>query len=275
MSPIVGKSIRFPFQLSIVAWVDLLGYGSMISEAGFNPLHSKAAAAIKRLRAFHECVATHSMKRFPTLVMNDGAVAYRDLSLRSRSVTYDFIIRAWQMFSAIRDLENAAGHPGPRMIIATGFRMRGRRAGIDAVSAQLDSIFTRHGAGLISTEQAIKEASQANRYFDIIPALQANFAFSKAYVADANGKSGGLGGANCFIDLTIFKNSPSCFKLGPTINWQSTTLSLSAAFASVISVPKLKHTQGGPIDVRDGLEIAQHLAGNTDILTTLRKARKP
>jgi len=33
-----------------VCWIDLLGYGAMIAEAGFNPLHPKAAAAMQRLR---------------------------------------------------------------------------------------------------------------------------------------------------------------------------------------------------------------------------------
>ncbi|WP_171946452.1 hypothetical protein [Hyphomicrobium sp. CS1GBMeth3] len=52
-SPIVGKGTSFPFQVSVACWIDLLGYGRMISEAGFNPLHPKAKDAIKRIRRFH------------------------------------------------------------------------------------------------------------------------------------------------------------------------------------------------------------------------------
>jgi len=49
-NPLVRKSASFPFQVAVVCWIDLLGYGAMIAEAGFNPLHPKAAAAMQRLR---------------------------------------------------------------------------------------------------------------------------------------------------------------------------------------------------------------------------------
>ena len=93
--PVVRKSASFPFQVAIVCWIDLLGYGAMIAEADFNPLHGKATEAMRRLRRFHQVVAAHSFRLFPTLVMNDGAAAYRDLSLRSRGPTHDFLMRAW------------------------------------------------------------------------------------------------------------------------------------------------------------------------------------
>ena len=88
--PLVGMKTHFPFQVSICAWVDLLGYGAEIKEAGYNPLDPKAKAAVKRIRHFHQVVADHSLRDFPTLVMNDGATAYRDLSYRTRWTTYDF-----------------------------------------------------------------------------------------------------------------------------------------------------------------------------------------
>ena len=93
-TPKVAKSLSFPFQISVACWIDLLGYGRMISEAAFNPLDARAKIALKRLSRFHEIVASHSNRYFPTLALNDGAVAYRDLSLRSRSVTHDFLVRA-------------------------------------------------------------------------------------------------------------------------------------------------------------------------------------
>ena len=107
--------------------MDLLGYGAMIAEAGFNPLHSKAATALKRLRRFHGIVAQHSGRVFPTLVMNDGAVAYRDLSFRSSSVPTDFIRRTWSLFNEIKREETNHDLPGARMVVAVGFRMGGRQ----------------------------------------------------------------------------------------------------------------------------------------------------
>ena len=43
------------------------GYGAMIAEADFNPLHRKASEAM-RLRRFHAIAASHSFRHFPTLV---------------------------------------------------------------------------------------------------------------------------------------------------------------------------------------------------------------
>jgi hypothetical protein len=198
--PLIRKGATFPFKTAAVAWVDLLGYGAMISDARFNPLHSKASAAIKRLRAFHQQVAECSKRSFPTLVMNDGAVAYRDLSLRTNSVTHEFIVNSWEMFTAIKNAELAAGHPGPRMIIAAGFRMRGRRARIDQTAGHFGDLMARYQAKKISAAQAITEASRITRSLDVIPQLQANFAFTKAYVAESEGKAGGFAGPNCFVD---------------------------------------------------------------------------
>jgi hypothetical protein len=162
--------------------MDLLGYGAMIAEAEFNPLHPKALDALKRLRQFHKTVASLSDRHFPTLVMNDGAAAYRDLSLRSCEPTYEFLLRAWGLFNAIQKEENAGGFPGVRMVVATGFRMRGRRAGIDAMAGHFQSLMKRFQDGSVSATQALREASRIRQPFDIVPQLQANFAFTKAYL---------------------------------------------------------------------------------------------
>jgi len=47
---VIRKSASFPFQISVACWIDLLGYGAIIAQADFNPLHSKAKAALARLR---------------------------------------------------------------------------------------------------------------------------------------------------------------------------------------------------------------------------------
>jgi hypothetical protein len=79
--------------------------------------------------------------------MNDGVVAYRDLSLRARTLTHDFLGRAWGMFEAVRNEEMTNGHPGPRMVLACGFRMLGRRAGLDASRDHFKSIVDRLQSG--------------------------------------------------------------------------------------------------------------------------------
>jgi hypothetical protein len=270
--PVSRSGRTLPFQVAVSAWIDLLGYGKMISEAQFNPLHEKSAAALKRLRTFHERVAQGSKRSFPTLVVNDGAVAYRDLSLRARSVTHDFVVNAWNVFKAIQDAERTAGHPGARMVIAAGFRMRGRRAGMDQSAGHFRDLMERFQNRQISAKQAIAEASRIQRTFDVIPQLQANFAFTKAYVADSDGKAGGLEGPQCFVDLCLFDDPlPPWIELGPSISWRNQRLGLATTFAAIQDIPSCKHTGGGPIGIRDGLQVARHLTGDQNVLQALHK----
>lgn len=272
--PLVGKKNRsFPFLVSTVCWIDLLGYGAMIAEAGFNPLHAKSVAAIGRLRRFHAIVAKHSTRYFPTLVMNDGAVAYRDLSLRTKSVTHDFITRAWALFSEINSEEKASGFPGSRLVLAAGFRLRGRRAGMDATSGHFASLIRRYQIGEISADQAIREAARMRQTFDIVPQLQANFAFTRAYVADSVGAAGGLGGSSFFIDSSLFDvDTLPWIRFGDPIHWSHERLGLHASFLPVIDFPTKSHPGGGPIGLRDGLRVAQQLTNDSDVLRALRSA---
>jgi len=274
--PTVSKGVAFPFQVSVACWIDLLGYGQMISEAGFNPLNKKAKEAIRRIRRFHKTISEHSARYFPTLVMNDGAVAYRDLSMRARSVSHDFLSRSWTLFQAIKAEEAELGHPGARLVLACGFRMRGRRAGLDASRQHLESVIGRLQSGEIDASQAVHEAAAMQPRFDIVPQLQANFAFTKAYVAESSGSAGGLPGPNFYVDLALFGNTrPPWLELGPNINWESDKLNLQATFARLDAVSSNSHPAGGPIDILDGLAVAQLLSGDPDVLHALRVAEKP
>jgi hypothetical protein len=253
----------------------LLGYGAMIAEAEFNPLHKKSKSALRRLRRFHKIVANHSLRYFRTLVINDGAAAYRDLSLRNRSVTHDFLVRSWNLFKEIKEEEIKQGFPGPRLVLASGFRMRGRSAGMDMTNRQFQSVMRRFQAKQISAEQAITEAGNIRQAFDVVPQLQANFAFTKAYVAESSGSGGGLGGSNFFVDLSIFENPlPSWIQAGPEIPWSNARLGLVATFAQVIDLPPHKHS-GGVAGILDGLQVAQRLAHDPNVLESLRSAVKP
>lgn len=246
----------------------------MIAKAGFNPLHPEATAAKKRLREFHDVVASHSGRHFPSLVINDGAVVYRDLSYRSASVTFDFLKRSWALFNEINRAEKKAEYPGARMVIAAGFRIRGRKAGMEATAERFESIMDRYTSGMISAAQAIQEARRIKPSFDIIPQLQANFAFTKAYVAEQSGTKGGLGGSRCFIDLSLFDQQyPMCFDFDEPIDWKSEKLGLSAKFAPLtrlLSLDQIEKSKGAPVGVRDGLQVAQHLSGDQDVLKALR-----
>lgn len=271
----VGKSLQFPFLVSVVCWIDLLGYGSMISAAGFNPLHPKSGQALKRIRSFHDKVAAHSNRYFRTLVVNDGAAAYRDLSFSTQSVTHDFLVKAWDLFGDINKYERENHYPGARLVLACGFRMRGRRGGFDPANRQYQSVLERYRAGTLKAEQAISEAAAIRQPSDVVPHLQANFAFTKAYVAETTGTAGGLGGSKFYVDLLLFDRPlPPWIVLGPEIRWSNTRLGLEGSFAAVAGLPVTRHAKGGPSGLRNGLEIAQQIAGDPDVLAALRVARK-
>ncbi|MDP5307895.1 hypothetical protein [Paracoccus spongiarum] len=274
-NPPVAKGNRFPFQVSIVAWGDLLGYGRKIAEAGFNPLDERAKTSIIRMREFHRVVAEHSNRHFPSLVINDGVAAYRDLSLRGRSISHDFLERSWELFSAINELEAKRGDPGIRMVVACGFRMRGRRAKVENDHSKVNSILYRFRDGQLTAEQAIREASTARPSFDVVPQLQANFAFTKAYVAESSGRSGGLPGPNFYLDTALLLDSTCAWPSGGSgIMWRDNTLGLDTEFRRVSNLPKIKHPEGGASELRTGLEVAQFLAGDVDVLNALSLASK-
>ena len=110
--------------------------------------------------------------------------------------------------------------------------------------------------------------------FDIIPQLQANFAFTKAYVADQSGSEGGLKGPKCFVDLALFKGPPPAWiETDGLVKWSNDRLRLHATFMSVLDLRSDKHPQGGPSEIRDGLEIAQYLTNNAGVLRALRSAK--
>lgn len=284
--PLVGMKTHFPFQVAICAWVDLLGYGAEIKKAHYNPLDPQAKAAVKRIRQFHQVVADHSLRDFPTLVMNDGATAYRDLSYRTRWTTYDFVQRSYRLFEDIQSMERNLGEPGARMVVAVGFRLRGRASQSSELRGRyVKSLISAVHDNKMSVDEAITRASKFRRNFDLIPQLQANFAFTKAYIAEQSGSKGGLGGPRFFLDdLTLDFGKLENNDVGVTevIKWNAETYGLGATFLAVDRVRSAKQTEQrngrthnhGPPSFRNALEIARYLSGDQKVLEALRKAKK-
>lgn len=170
-----ARAGALPFCISATAWVDLLGYGSMIAAAELNPVDPRAKAAVARLRAFHRIVAEHSGRYFRSVVINDGAVAYRDLSLRDDGVTHDFLQRSHLLFSDVADCERRNGWPGARMVLGLGFRARGSRRGIDDAERRVAGILAELRAGTVAAEEAVRQAASIQRYSDGIPPAAGKF----------------------------------------------------------------------------------------------------
>ena len=209
-------------EVSCVAWLDLLGYGSMLRASCFDPTEPSAEPALRRLRTFHDVIAKHSGKYLRTAVMNDGAAAYRDLSPRSHSVTYDFLRRTFELFKEINRLEREASFHGCRCVLAAGFRVR-RESDVKAqMFGSIGSYLKKEvNESRMTVGQAINQALSMKPYYDVIPELQSNFAFAKAYLADRGGSDEGLPDPNFYVDLSIFEESvpswlrlPDCCKNG-------------------------------------------------------------
>lgn len=256
-----GRGSGLPFKVAIVGWIDLLGYGEMIADVDYNPIAIQAKKPINRLRAFHRVVAEHSARNFRTLVLNDGAVAYRDLSLRSPANTVDFFCRAWELYDAVKSWESRNGFAGARMVVAPGLRAKGSRRAIDYTSGHLDSILRRMADGIISAEQAVREAAAIEKYFDVLPQLQANFALSKAYIAEQSGRKFGLEGPAFYVDNVIFDGAkPDWIDANEPINWKMPKHRLAATFHPVCGVRRPKGSLGEVSGFRDGIGIATQIA---------------
>lgn len=272
--PVIRKGATVSFKVAATTWIDLLGYGPAIASAEFNPMHPNSVRMMRRLRNFHEVVAKHSHRYFRSFTINDGAVLSRDLSWRSASVTRDFLVRSWRLFRDVQQAEFNAGEPGARLVLAAGFRVPGSKRGIDASFAHIRSIFDRLDDRVITKEQAMREAAMHRPYSDLMPQLQANFAFTKAYLAEQSGSSGGLPGANFYVDLVLLNEAlpVSWLRLGKPIDWSYPKLDLRARFASLsdISVPPATDPDEA---FRDGLAVAQALAPSHDVLAALQTMR--
>lgn len=270
-----ARAGALPFCISASVWVDLLGYGSMIANAGLNPVDERAKVAITRLRAFHRIVAEHSGRLYRTLVINDGAVAYRDLSLRDNGVTHDFLQRSHVLFKEIADSERRNGWPGARMVLGLGFRARGSRRAIDGAEQRVDQILALMRTGEIGPEEAVRQAAAIQRYSDGVPQLQANFAFTRAYVADVGGSRVGLGGPKMFVDTSIFEDGcpPAWVRCDAPVNFHDKRLNIRCDFVAVASLSAPGKVDDRISGLRDGLEIGEAIAPTLALRQLIRAAQ--
>jgi hypothetical protein len=188
--------------MACVAWVDLLGYGAMLAKTRFDLRDPGANAAIARLRAFQRAAITDTRRSFPAMVINDGVAYFTDLDDAGADGTAAFLRRATQAHAAINQVDMSAGYPGARMVVAFGPRARIARP--KRSDSHLRGLLDRLGRGVISPRLAVREAFIAGPVAGFVPALQANFAFTRAYLANEAGSKAGLGGAHCYIDLNAF-----------------------------------------------------------------------
>jgi hypothetical protein len=268
--PNTAKGQHRGVEVSIAAWIDLLGYGAMLEKSNFEPFDNNTIEAIRRIDLFHQKIATSCSKTFPSLVLNDGAVLFKDLSPRSKYSTFDFIYRAYKLHSQINGQERANGFPGARMVIATGFRVRRkttiRKHLMDGIGQH---IVNRVNDKSMNINEAVIFSLMTRPVFDLLPELQANFAFSKAYIADSGGSKKGIGGPNCFLDLSIIENEiPSWLQLSNTVDWSDR--GLSARFGIVTGMKKQEARQCNFNGLLNAFDIASKISVDPNIIRNLR-----
>ncbi|WP_148314178.1 hypothetical protein [Sorangium cellulosum] len=231
----------------------------MLKKVAFDPGCEAAQHAVLRLETFHNAAADASRRNFPAAQLNDAAVFFHELSPRSRVVTYEFIARAFEFHRVANEKDANLGlhERGARMIIAAGPRIQ-VRTGRQRDTAHLASILRRLQSKEISVEQAINEAFRAQPLAGHVPALQANFAFTKAYLVDDAGSKAGFAGANCFVDMSIFDEpAPEWISLDKPIQWE--TNGMSGKFARIININRDMAARRQHAGIRDAKEIAKAL----------------
>lgn len=268
-----AKGAKHEFEISIALWIDLLGYGKMLEDAAWDPTSPIAKAALNRIVQFQNIASKHSMRNFPTFVMNDGVIAFRDLSPRTNAVTFDFLSRAIELHTAINQADIASGHPGARAVVAVGFRVRRQ---ID-YSMRLNNgegkvIKEKFNAGLMSQTQAINHALMARHHCDSTPELQHNYAMTKAYLADASGSKAGFIGPGMFVDMSMFNDAaPSWINFSKIIPWAAR--GMSAEFGHLNTIDQRKADICKFEGLLGAFDVAARLSPNPDVLQVIRNSR--
>ncbi|UKK94640.1 AbgT family transporter [Brucella pseudogrignonensis] len=223
--------------VAIACWIDLLGYGGAINEGGFDPANELSRQPLSRLYAFQRIVAKNSSGGFPTLVMNDGAVAYSNIENVRSDKAWRFIERCWNLYNEATAVDIRTGGPGLRGVIAVGLRAKGSNRGIVAQEDALTAIIDDLVAGKTSRDEAVAEVRKVRRVFDIVPQLQANFAFTRAYEAESAGSDGGFPGPNLFLDEAVFASGiPPWIRTGKQNHWHPMKAALSTSFVPILEI---------------------------------------
>ncbi|MDF2181191.1 hypothetical protein [Neptuniibacter sp. CAU 1671] len=260
-----AKGKRYDFEVSCVAWGDLLGYGSMIESAKFHPKDKTTIQAIRRLKTFQQVAMGEASRTFRAMPINDGVAFFCDLSPRSSSVTADFLQRSITAFNKINTEDKKAGHPGMRMVISVGPRARIARP--KRSSAHLRNILSRLTERLISPEHAVNEAFTASPVAGFVPALQANFGFTRAYLAESGGSRKGFKGANCFIDMSLFETPhPNWISFNKFIEWSDR--GFDAVFGELLSADWTEAGSRSYSGITNTIDLANNLGmGNSYEIT--------
>lgn len=185
--------------------------------------------------------------------MNDGAVVFRDLKWESRESGGGFLRKVVRLHRVVNRHDQMLGFPGARTVIAVGHRQRGLERGIVMDQAQLDRLTVRADSGELDVRTALAHAFHARPVYGYVPELQANFAFTKAFVAEHAGSRIGLSGPRCFVDTALLNGDAEWIELGDRcwLRWST----IAAEFAEVTSLDPRAANLARWIGLRTGSEV--------------------
>jgi len=252
--------------VALAFWLDLRCYGAMLDKARFDPTCPEAKAALDRLYEFQAIVAAHSRTTFPTLVINDGAVAYRDIGLIREDRAWLFIERCWNLYQATSAADRKLKGDGLRGVLAVGLRAKGSNRGILRQNDEIAAIIDDLAAKKITAKQAKAAAWRVRRVNDIVPQLQANFAFSRAYTAEqgAIDRESKLVDSRFYLETRVFSDGiPDWMTVGEPVHWKPKAEWLSSLATTFVEVQAI-----------DASATDQHKAirRGREMLQSLRKA---
>lgn len=255
----IGKQNHFKSAPYVVAWIDLLGYGSMLKKCGFDPTSASAEKAVERLEQFNRISLKYASLNFPLLQMNDGIAIWRELSFRTKNVTQDFLARSIEFFYDVTEKEKEQGYPGPRMVISTGIRMKMDNLHKTVAKERAERLISKLDEGQINVKEAIYQACNYTDYCNGVNALQANFAFTKSFLAEESGTKGGFPGNNIYIDLSVFeKKTIKCLDIEKPFVWKDCP-GLETTFAKVNAYSRENFMEYSEDEIASTLAIAQNI----------------
>jgi hypothetical protein len=254
IQPYIRKGRRRNVDICLVAWTDLLGYGTQIGTTGLNPINPSAIKATERIDRFAQIIKRHSHRLFPSLLINDAAAFYRNLSFRTRANTVDFLNRAIRVHYSVKNADEI----GARTVISVGFKARPRVGRTDELRRKADTFVSKVRAKKKTIEQSILEALILSSDFNQIPSLNSNYAFTKSYMVDQLGSKHGFSGPGLFIEKGIFQpnDPPLDFVVG------AVPCTIFGREYEYLNLRRMKLAESYLLDT---IEIAKYLAGDDNV----------
>lgn len=157
------------------------------------------------------------------------------------------------------------------MILSPGFRVRDEEK-FKVMSTKGKTILRKLRNYEITPEQAVYEALEVRPTFGVVPELQANFAFTKSYLADCIGSKGGFGGARMFVDLCLFRNEqvPNWIEYDDIVQFEK--MGMKTAFISITDIDCEKGGQSKYEGILDAFDIGINISNDKNVVERLLKS---